>query len=178
MTTDAKPAPPASEPAPGNPLAKFLWAAGLVGGLLGGLLGFALSRAFPAAPKPPPPAPPSEARQFADHVFGKLKDGKNDEFMQLLRHAFAQLTPEQYDEFFRKKVLEPRAQAATLYGGASEFEFCRESTVSPTLVRLTYLEKYPHGCVMWLLVVYNSPGGWQVVSCSVRTSESGFPELQ
>jgi hypothetical protein len=169
--TEAKPAPRR------NPLTMPVLTAGLLGGLLGGLFGFALSRTFPAVPNPAPPAPPSEARQFAGHVIGKLKEGKNDEFMALLRPAFAQMTNEQF-ELFRKGVFDKRTDAARIYGPGGEFEFCRESTLSPTLVRVTYLEKYASGCVLWLLVVYHSPDGWRVASCSVQTSESGFPELQ
>ncbi|MBN9119023.1 MAG: hypothetical protein J0I06_07655 [Planctomycetes bacterium] len=183
MTTEptgpppAEPKPPPPAPAQSNPLSKPVFVAGLLGGVLGALLSFGLARALPAPVKPPPPGPPSEARQFADHVLGKLKDGKNDEFMALLRPAYAQLTPEQFEQF-RKSVFDARANAAKLYGSAAEFEFCRESVLSPTLVRVTYLEKYAHGCVMWLMVVYHAPDGWQVVSCVVRPSESGFPELQ
>ena len=97
--------------------------------------------------------------------------------MAFLRPAFAQMTPEQF-ELFRKNVFDDRANAAKAYGPGGEFEFCRESALSPTLVRLTYLEKYQRGCVVWLLVVYDSPSGWQMVSCTVQTSASGFPELR
>ncbi len=151
--------------------------AGVLGGVLGALLSFALGRALPAPIKAPPPAPPSEARQFADEVIGKLKDGKNDEFMQYLRPAFAQMTDEQFAEF-RKGVFDLRAGAAQAYGAGSEFEFCRESASSPTLVRVTYLEKFPRGCIVWIMGVYHAPDGWRVASYNFQTSESGFPALQ
>jgi hypothetical protein len=176
MTTEpAEPAEPTPSPAPAPPPAappsptfsKPVLVAGLLGGLLGAVFSFALGRVLPAPVKPPPPAPPSEARQFTEHVLGKWKDGKNDEFMSLVRPAFAEASDEQFAEV-RKGMYEAREHDVKLFGGSGEFEFCRESILSPTLVRLTYLEKYPRGCVVWSLTVYNAPSGWLVASCELR----------
>jgi hypothetical protein len=169
-------ATPKADPPLQNPMTKPVWLAALVGGLLGGLFSFALARTFPYTPKPVQ-SPPSEARQFADEVIGKLKDGKNDEFMAIMRPAFAQLNDEQFANF-RKGVFDTRTGAAKIYGPGGAFEFCRETPLSPTLVRVTYLEKYAHGCIVWSMVVYNSPDGWRVTAFSFQTSESGFPLLQ
>lgn len=170
---DQNAAPPA---APTSPKTNPVWMAAIVGGLLGGVFTFALLRSFPSHHKEPPP-PPTEARQFADDVIAKLHDGKNDEFIRYIRPAFAKLTDEQFAQF-RKNLFDMRAEDAKIYGQPGDFEFCRETRLSPTLARVTYLEKFAHGCVLWSLVVYNSPDGWQLVALSFQKSESGFSSLQ
>ena len=89
MTASSEQPPGATDRHPWMSKPNRLWLAAVVlGGILGGVFAFALSRAFPAAPKPPPPPPPtSEARQFADDVITKLKEGKNDEFMPACVHG-------------------------------------------------------------------------------------------
>ncbi len=173
MTAES-PAPPPG--APGLSLNKSILVAGLLGGVLGALASYALARSFPHTPKLPPP-PPSEARQFADHVIGKLKDGKNEEFTALLRPAFAQMSNEDYAAFCTK-LFEQRANSPRYLGAGGEFEFVNETAPSATLVRVTYVEKYARGCVLWILVVYNSPDGWQMSAFSVQSADSGFPALR
>lgn len=166
MTTEPTDPKPAPAPATSATFSKPVLVAGLLGGLLGAVCSFALARALPTPVKPPPPAPPSEARQFAEQVLGLLKAGKHDDFMSQLRPAF----PEADDEKFkavREGIEAGRKQAVAKYGGVSEFEYCRESALSPTLTRVVFLEKFPQGCVVWSMMVYQSPGGWLVVSCQL-----------
>lgn len=141
--------------------------AGLLGGLLGAVCSFALARALPAPVKPAPPPPPSEARQFAEEVFATLKAGKQDDFAALLRSAFADATDDEY-AVVRKQMSEARAKNAERLGGASEFEYCRESILSPALTRVIFIEKYPRGVMVWSVIVYRAPERWLVVSCDVR----------
>jgi hypothetical protein len=168
---------PKSTPVASDSLRRSVLVAGLLGGLLGAVFSFVLARALPGSVKPPPSPPPSEARQFADHVLGKLKAGQNDEFMAFLRPAFERMTDEQFAQF-RQGVFDGRAGAAKSFGPGGEFEVCREAVLSPTLVRITYLEKYTRGCLLWSFVVYNAPDGWRVAAFSVHGPETGFTELQ
>jgi hypothetical protein len=170
---DPKPAPAA----PHSPNRPVLLAA-LLGGLLGGVASFALARTFPAPAKPPPTPPPSEARMFADDVMALLKTGKYDQFKQRVRLAFALMPEADFENFYREGVIGTRQKAAEAYGPAGEFEFARETVMSPSLVRITYIERYERGCVLWSVVVYNSPGGWQVSAFRFETSGTGFPTLQ
>lgn len=171
MTPDTP--PPTGAPAHQK---HILWA-GIAGGLIGALLSFALARTFPPKPAGAPPAPPSEARQFADHVIGKLKTGDRAEFTRLIRPAFAGMTNEQFAEFCQKSVFDNRDQFAKSNGGAVEIEFARETVLSPSLVRLAYADKYARGCLIWVLVVYNTPEGWQVLAFSFDSESTGFRAL-
>jgi hypothetical protein len=173
---------PETPPAPSAPLApsqqkQLLWA-GIAGGLIGALVSFALARTFPPKPAAPPPAPPSEARQFGDHVIGKLKTGDRAEFTRLIRPAFAGMTNEQFAEFCQRSVFDNRDQFGKANGGAVEFEFARETVLSPSLVRLAYADKYARGCLVWVLVVYNTPDGWQVLAFSFDSEATGYRALQ
>ncbi|MBM3978732.1 MAG: hypothetical protein FJ304_00330 [Planctomycetes bacterium] len=157
---------------------KYILWAGIAGGLIGALVSFALARTFPPKPAVAPPAPPSEARQFADHVIGKLRAGDRAEFTRLIRPAFAGMTNEQFAEFCQKSVFDNRDQFAKSNGGAVEIEFARETVLSPSLVRLAYADKYARGCLIWVLVVYNTPEGWQVLAFSFDSETTGFRALQ
>jgi hypothetical protein len=173
MTTEPTAPNPVSAPTPAPAAAtsgtfsKPVLVAGLLGGLLGAVFSFALARALPAPVKPPPPAPPSEARQYAESVLALLKAGKHDEFTALLRPAFAEASDEQFAEV-RKQMYQSRENDVKMYGAGGEFEFCRESELTPALVRVIFVEKFQRGCKVWSLIVYHAPGGWQVVSCDVR----------
>jgi hypothetical protein len=172
-STAPKPAPPRANP---------VWLAAVLGGLLGGVCAFGLARALPPTPKPPPDPPPSEARQFAEHVLGKLRDGKNDEFVTLIRPAFVEMAPADFaalvQNTFKVRADAARPETEGGFGPGGEFEFCRETVLGPTLVRVAFLEKHARGCVLWVLVVYNSPGGWQVAGFRFETPISGFPALR
>jgi hypothetical protein len=181
MTTEPSapnPAPPPPTEARATLLSKPVLVAGVLGGVLGAVCSFALARALPAPVKVPPPAPPSEARQFADHVIGLLKAGDNKKFLEYLRPAYPRkLNDEQFAEHVGKNVFQARVDAVELYGASIDFEFCRELVLSPSLVRLLYLERFAHGCTVWHLIVYHSPDGWMVYSCTMRAAESGFTTL-
>ena len=150
--------------------------AGLLGGLVGAVFAFALARTFPTTPKSPPP-PPSEARPLADDLVAKLKAGKNDEFLTGVRQAFSDRDDEQFNQV-RQNLLKSREGFGKDYGGSSDFEFVRETSVGPNLVRFAYLEKYPHGCVVWTLVYYNAPGGWQVLGYTLVPLDAAFGMLR
>jgi hypothetical protein len=167
---EPKPEPPG---APNRPV----WLAGLLGGLLGAALSFGLARSFPPVLKPSPPPPPSEARQFAAEVLRKLKNGENQEFTRTIRPAFAQLSDKDFDDFCQL-VFNNRKTAVEAYGAPGEIEFARETVLAPSLVRVSFVEKFPRGCLMWVLVVYNSPDGWQAAAFSLDSSKTGFSALQ
>jgi hypothetical protein len=134
----------------------------LIAGLIGGAFGFALTRAYPPEAKPAPPPVPqaSEARAFADDLVRLLKSAKYDEFFTALRPGFANLTDKEFQQL-RESVIGMRQTFAKSYGGSGEFEFAGETALSPSLVRVSFVERYERGCVFCVLIVYNSPGGWR-----------------
>jgi hypothetical protein len=169
---------PERPPEPPHAAHRSVWWAGVLGGLLGAALSFVLVRSFPPVPKPPPAPPPSEARQFADEVVRKLKTGENQEFKKYVRSAFAQLPDKDFDEFCQQFVFNNRKAFADAYGPPVDFEFARETVLVPALVRVTYAEKYARGCLLWVIVVYNSPDGWQVAAFSLDGPKTGYSALQ
>jgi hypothetical protein len=116
---------------------------------------------LPVKPSPPPVAPQSEARQFADELVGLLKSGKNEQFNQVRQH-----------------LLKSREKYATDYGPTTDFEFVRETSVGPNLVRFAYLERFPRGCVVWIFVYYYAPDGWQVLGYKQLPIEVAFEALK
>jgi hypothetical protein len=186
MTTEPTPpapgeptvaSPPAPAAAPSPTFSKPVVVAGLLGGLLGAVLSFALGRVLPAPVKPPPPAAPSEARGYAEFGLSKLKEGKHDEFMEFLRPAYLQAPPEEFARV-RAGLIKAHEENVVAYGPGGDFEFCDETQLSPTAVRVSFLEKYQRGCVTWTFVVYKGQAGWLVVSCRVYPSASGFPTVK
>ena len=167
----------AAREAPSRPPASRLWVPVLLAGLLGGVGGFALTRAFPAAPKPVASAPQSEARPLADDLIAKLKAGKNDEFFAAIRPGFDKLDDKQFGEV-RKGIVALRDKFAKEYGPAGDFEFSRETVLSPSLVQFAYVEKHPRGCVMCFLSCYNTPAGWQVLSFQYKPLEVAFSQVR
>ena len=158
-------------------MSKPVLLAGLLGGLFGAVFAFALARTFPATPKAPPPPPPSEARPLADDLVARLKSGKNEEFLAGVRGAFSDRNDEEFN-LVRQNLLKSREGFAKSYGGASDFEFVRETSVGPNLVRFAYLEKFPRGCVVWTFVYYNSPDGWQVLGYTQVPLDAAFGMLR
>jgi hypothetical protein len=169
--------PPASPPTVShrrNPV----WMAALLGGLLGAVFSFALSRTFPTQPKAPPEPPKSEVRQFADDLIALLRVGKNEEFLAGVRQAFSGLNDEQFNQRVRQGFLKSRSESVTAYGPSTDFEFVRETSIGPNLVRFAYLEKFPHGCVVWIIVLYNTPEGWQVLAFTQLPLDAAFQMLR
>ena len=152
--------------------------AGLLGGVLGAVFAFALARTFPATPKLSPPPPPSEGRQFADDLIAKLKAGKSDEFTAKVRNGFPELNDEDFNQAVRQPLLTMRENFGKAYGQPSEFEFVRETAISPSVVRFAYLEKFPHGCVVWVIACYDGPQGWQVLGFRHLKLEAAFDMLR
>lgn len=159
-----------TEPTAPKSAGTFSWSvlfAGLLGGLLGAVCSFVLARTLPAPVPAPPTPPPSEARRFAEEVLATLKAGKQDDFAALLRPAFAEASDEEF-AVVRTQMAEARAKDAERLGGASEFEYCRETALSPSLTRVVFIEKYPRGVMVWSMVVYRGADRWMVLSCDLR----------
>jgi hypothetical protein len=148
-----------------------------LGGLLGGLVAFGLSRVFPATPKPPVPPPRSEGRQFADDTIALLKAGKNEDFVLAVQSAFPELSPDQFNQLVRQPLLKFR-DGTKLYGQPSEFEFVHEAALGPTVVQCAYLEKFPHGCVVWTVTCFNSAEGWRLAGYRYLKLENAFDLLR
>ncbi|AWM38942.1 hypothetical protein GobsT_28210 [Gemmata obscuriglobus] len=136
--------------------------AGVLGGVLGGAGAFVLGRAFPAAPAVVVEKP-HEARPFADDLFMKLQKGQADEFLAAVRVGDPEYDDAEFDKLIRQPMLRVREGAVRGYGGAGSFEFFRETVTAPDLVRFTYLERYPRGCLVWLLYCYRGAGGWHPI---------------
>ena len=114
--------------------------AGLLGGLLGGVVSFAAGRVIKPAPPPPPEPPRSEAREVADAFVAKLRAGKIDEFTQDVKQGITFMSEQEFAKF-KVDLAESRSVIPGVFGPATgEFELIRETTLSPSLVRLFYLE--------------------------------------
>jgi hypothetical protein len=139
--------------------------AGLLGGLLGGVVSFALNRTI--KPAPPQPAtgtngPASGAREAADAYVAKLKAAKFEEFIADARQG-ATFTTEEGFAAFKTKLINSRTVYTNLFGSSSgEFELLRETALSPSLIRLVYLEKFERGCVWWMFVLYHGRDSWKL----------------
>ena len=156
-------------------MTKSVLFAGVLGGLLGGFGGYALLRTLPSTLKSAqvPDAPRSEARALADELVAKLKAGKNDEFLAIVRSGFNELTDDQFGQLgLQMKTM--RSNFTSVYGAPSEFEFVRETTFGRDAVRFAYTEKFPRGCVVWSFTYYASPSGWQVSGFQYRKLDSAF----
>lgn|GEM_PF-6511315 len=154
-------------------MSKPVLLAALLGGILGAVFNFALTRSFPPTPKPPPQPTVSEARQYADSIVHLLKAGKYDEFFAAIRPAFPKLNEDEFKKM-RESALKDRAEVVKEYGTAGEFEFSRETTLTPSLVRISYVEKYERGCVVYYIAVYNSPEGWRVLAFGPLPLDAAF----
>ena len=121
--------------------------AGLLGGLLGGVASFAASRMI----APPPvtksdsttEAPiASEARQITDAFMAAVRDGADPVGGGGQERRLARLG-QGVRELPRPIHARPGAYAKQYGEPSRQFELVREVTLSPSLVRLIYLEKYP-----------------------------------
>jgi hypothetical protein len=139
--------------------------AGLLGGLLGGVVSFAASRLITPAPAKqelPPPVQATEAREVADAFIAKLKVGKTDEFVQDVKAGITFMSEQEFAQF-KSDFTESRKVIPQVLGRATgEFELVRETALSPSLVRLIYLEKYERGGVAWSFTLYRTQDGWRV----------------
>lgn len=160
-------------------MTRQVFLAGLLGGLIGAGFGFVLSRAFPPTTKPAPAAaqPASEAREFASDLVALLKAGQYDRFFGALRPAFPDFTDEQF-QTMRQDVLTTRQEFAKKYGGGGEFEYGRESAISPALVRVTFVEQFERSAVVYNFMMYNSPAGWRTHGFTYQSADSAFASIR
>lgn len=153
--------------------------AGLLGGLLGGGGGFALTRAFPAPAKPVVVAEPDPhpARALADELIADLKAGRDDAFFGTIRRGFVELNDEQFAQF-RQGIEAGRQKFAKDYGTRGDFEFGRETVLSPSVAQFVYVEKYERGCIAYFVVFYQTPGGWRMLAFNVKPMDAAFALLR
>ena len=142
--------------------------AGLLGGLLGGVASFAASRMIAPAPATKSDSTTeapiaSEARQITDAFMAAVRDGATDQLAGAVKSGVWLVSDKEYASFLGQFTPD-RARYAKQYGEPSrQFELVREVTLSPSLVRLIYLEKYPRDGILWFFVVYHSEDGWRLV---------------
>lgn len=142
--------------------------AGLLGGLLGGVASFAASRMVVPAPatksesqKQTPLS--SDARQVTDAFMTAVRDGATDQLAGAVKSGIWLISDQEYQSFLGQFTPD-RKRYAKEYGEPSrQFELVREVALSPSLVRLIYLEKYPRDGILWFFVVYRSQDSWRLV---------------
>ncbi len=165
-------------------MTRTVFLAGALGGVLGAVLSFALSRSLIPLSKPgevqnaTPSAPaqsPPEARLFADEFIVKMQTGRDTEVLAMLRRAFLELNDEEFAREVRTPYLASRTSRP--YGRSLGVERIRETVVAPDAVRFAYLERFQQGCVVWVVVCYNSPEGWQLVGFRHLKLEAAFNDL-
>lgn len=138
---------------------------GLAGALVGGGGVFAAGRMAQAKPTDAvahgsEPAP----KAIADTLLAKLKEGKTEEFADLVR---ASSTPTSDVEFvrFKKNMVDVRGAFMKTFGSSlGEYELVREQTVSASVVRLVYVERFEKNGMTWVFVMYQGSDGWKVAS--------------
>lgn len=142
--------------------------AGLLGGLLGGLVSFIAMRTItPAPPAKPEAAPPThadeETRQVAESFLGHVRDGKPDQLAADVKNGVWLITEQEYASFLGQFTAD-RARFTKDYGEPTgQYELVRDVRLSPSLVRLIYLEKYQRDGVLWFLTLYHTMDGWRLV---------------
>jgi hypothetical protein len=142
--------------------------AGLLGGLLGGVASFAASRMIapaPAAKSESPAQTPvaTDARQITDAFMSAVRDGATDQLAGAVKSNVWLISDQEYANFLNQFTGD-RVRYAKVYGEPSrQFELVREVALSPSLVRLIYLEKYTRDGILWYFVVYHSQDGWRLV---------------
>jgi len=142
--------------------------AGLLGGLLGGVASFAATRMIT-------PAQPghldavkvgeglSEARQVAETFMAKVRTGKPDDLASEVRIGLWLVSDQEFHSFLGQFTADRKRFASELGDSTGQMELVREVLLSPSIVRLIYLEKYPRDGVLWFLVVYHTMDGWRLV---------------
>ncbi|AMV23676.1 hypothetical protein VT84_04640 [Gemmata sp. SH-PL17] len=162
-------------------MTKSVLFAGVLGGLLGGFGGYALLRTLPSATKSGTggeKSAPSETRQRADELVTKLRTGQEEEFFNMLRTGFIDpLNDEQFGRL-RQGVIEWRQKFAQEYGAPGDFEFGRETVLSPSLVRVAYVVKHAHGAVVCIVIFYKPANDWRILAFSFKPLETAFDMLR
>ena len=162
-------------------MSKPVLLAGLLGGVLGAIICFALLRSFPPATKPTTPPTPTaspEARAFAESLIAKLREGKDDELLSLVRQGYGEMSEERFNAEIRAPFHGVRKGFPEVYGKSLGIEFAREQPVSEDIARFVYIERFERGCVVWTVVCYNSPTGWQVAGFQHLKLEAAFQVLR
>jgi hypothetical protein len=142
---------------------------GLLGGLLGGSASFIANRTIVPTTPPAksetaePPRSLDEARQVAESFLANVRDGKQDQLAADVKNGVWLVTDQEFATFLGQFTAD-RARFAKQYGEPSrQYELVREVVLSPSLVRLIYLEKYQRDGVLWFLVLYHTMDGWRLV---------------
>jgi hypothetical protein len=139
---------------------------GVVGALLGGGVTFAaghFAQAKPTEATPPANGDPTP-RSIAEGLFSRLKDGKTEEFADTVKASSSPISDVEFVRF-KKNLVDVRAAFAKTYGSSlGEFELVREQAVSPSVVRLVYVEKFEKNGMTWVFVMYQGKDGWKVAS--------------
>jgi hypothetical protein len=142
--------------------------AGLLGGLLGGVAAFAVGRVVVPAPSGKSDAanPAADVRPLAESFLRRLQGDNLDELQIALQNGFWPITQQEYATF-RGQFAADRARFVREFGDRTgEFELVRETTLSPSLVKFVYLEKYQRDGILWHLVLYHSQGDWRLIGVS------------
>lgn len=140
----------------------------LIAGLLGIVLGSAAMFAAGRFLKPGAQSAPTEndkaaeeARHILEEFLAKLKEGKNEEFMAMIKLGYTFLTEEAYRDV-KQKFHNSRLEIG-LYGKPlNEFELLHQTAISPNLIQFVYLERFEHGAVIWRFVMYHGKESWRV----------------
>jgi hypothetical protein len=148
-------------------MTRSILAAGMLGGVLGGAAGVAASRMIvPAAPeKTDSPVAASEARAVVESFVSKLGDDSGEALVGEKASGRWLISDQEYASFQGQFKVD-RARFRKQYGERGEMEFVREQSLSPSLVRLVYLERYQHDGILWIFVVYRTMGEWRLVGVS------------
>lgn len=135
--------------------------ASLLSGVLGGGGAFVAGRY--AGPRPAEqPVPDPGAKALAAELIDKLKAGDIEKFATAV-YANTYVMPDPEVVALRANLAKAREQHAKSHGKPTgEFELIREQTVSPSVVRVVYLEKFERGGVAWYFVLYHGPEGWKL----------------
>jgi hypothetical protein len=155
---------------PENPprMTRSIVLAGLLGGLLGGLASFAATRMI--APSVPSHADAtkngegfSEARQVAETFMAKVRAGKPDELASEVMKGLWLVSDQEFASFLGQFTADRKRFAGEFGDPTGQMELVREAALSPSILRLIYLEKYPRDGVLWFLVMYHTMDGWRLI---------------
>ncbi|HSQ58537.1 MAG TPA: hypothetical protein VLM40_22645, partial [Gemmata sp.] len=143
--------------------------AGVLGGLLGGLFAFAAGRMIGGPMQEPANAQPvsqnsssPEARAVLDSFLGKLKDLKDEEFINDVKVGMTFRDASEF-EAFKKAFKDSRILFFSMFGQRKgNFDVVRETALLPELVRYVCIEHFEGGAVAWVFILYKTTEGWRV----------------